>query len=113
MTSQVWNITYQLWMDMNEALHSNSRIHILSGLDRLKDSISSEYSMGLGFQPTLYRRYFTIPHPRILNKSPTYQKRWFLVIRSGREATSYLVYNDNWHTDKALRRLIGLLPNHT
>ena len=110
LTSQAWNITYQLWMNRNDALHDNNNIHILSGLDLLHTAIRQEFSAGLQNLPTVYRRYFTTPLPIILNKSVTYKKRWFLVVRSGRDANSTPDRNDIWYTDKAIRRWIGFSP---
>ena len=112
LASQAWNITYQLWVHRNEALHDSNTIHILSGLAQLHTSISFEYNTGVLHLPSVYRRYFSTPLPIILKKSVTYKKRWFLVIRSARESCGISTYDDIWHHDQASRRWIGLCPSH-
>ena len=108
---QCWNIIYQLWTNRNNILHNNSELQILHGLPLLKEAIASEYSAGISNLPSVYRRYFSIPIPLLLQKSNLYLKRWFLVIRSGRESLHPLQYNDIWWSNKALRKWIGLPPS--
>ena len=105
-STQLWNITYQLWMHRNDVLHASSRIHILSGLVHLQNSICSEFSTGLQHLPSTYSRYFSIPLPLLLKKIATCQKIWFLVIRSGREASDLSTSNDVWQTDQPFSRWI-------
>ena len=67
--------------------------------------------MGLCDLPHVYRRYFSMPLMVILSKRPPFLKRWFLVVRSGREALHPdHNYMDEWSTDAALRRWVGLTP---
>ena len=109
--AQLWNITYQLWCNRNDILHKTDCINQLSGLPLLRQSITSEHGLGLLDLPQEYRRYFSMPLLVILSKRPAFLKRWFLVIRSGREALHPdHHYTDEWSTDAALRRWIGLTP---
>ena len=107
---QVWNIVYQLWWHRNSALHKSDKIHLLSGKQLLKEAISTELVRGpLDLHP-VYRRYFTHPSVILLKKSTPYLKRWFLVVRSGREALDHGQYNNQWSRDNVLRRWVGLPP---
>ena len=108
--SQCWNITYQLWMNRNNTLHTNNHLPSLHGLPLLKLAIETEYTSGIQDLPHIYRRYFCIPLTILLKKPPTYLRRWFLVIRSGRESLHPDHYNDIWIHNAALRRWIGLSP---
>ena len=107
--AQAWNITFQLWDNRNNILHESDRIHHLHGFSSLRNAITTEYSIGILQLPPLYRRYFSLPLQQLLHKPATYLKRWFLVIRSGRESF-YHQYNDDWQSDPSLRRWIGLAP---
>ena len=82
----------------------------MSGLDQLKTSIIMEIEIGLATLPTVYSSYFKIPLARLLGKSPAYLKRWFLVIRSGREALAIGADMDTFSFDGTLRSWIGLSP---
>lgn len=108
--TQCWNILFHLWEDRNQAPHNTTQIHLLSGFSILKEAVHFEHSTGLSDLPSVYRRYFSIPLPILLTKSPAYLKRWFLVVRSGREALHPDIYQDIWSRDEVLRRWIGLLP---
>ena len=104
----LWNIVHQLWKHRNDALHNLESIHLLSGLEQLKNSITTEIEIGLATLPTVYSSYFRIPLARLLGKSPAYLKRWFLVIRSSREALSIRVDMDVFSFDGILRSWVGL-----
>ena len=108
--SQCWNIIYQLWMNRNHSLHKESQKQILHGLPLLKHAIELEYSTGIQSLPKVYRRYFCTPLPILLKKPSLYLKRWFLVIRSGRESLNPPYHNDIWRHNFSLRRWIGLPP---
>ena len=84
---QLWNIIHQLWLQRNEALHQEDSIYKLSRLQILMNSITNEYNYGLADLPSIYSSYFNTPLPIILKKSSKFLKRWFLLIRSAREAT--------------------------
>ena len=109
---QCWNIPYQLWHHRNNILHQHST-DLLHGLPILKVAIESEYEKGTQDLPTTYNRYFCTPLPILLNKSTTYLKRWFLVIRSGRESIQPIPIRDIWYNNQALRKWIGLPPTST
>ena len=87
-THQIWNLTFQIWGNRNKILHNNNNIDNLQGMDLLKSSITAEHSTGLDDLPTVYQRYFNIPIQQLLHKSTLYLKPWFLIIRSGRKASS-------------------------
>jgi len=105
---KLWNITHQLWLHRNKALHNTDKIHELSGLPQLKLSISSEYITGLQQLPSVYSSYFYTPLPALLQKSVIYLKRWFLIIRSAREASTIPTTIDDFSVTGPMRKWIGL-----
>ena len=91
---KLWNIVHQLWKHINDALHNSESMPLLSGLDQLKVSITTEIEVRLATLPTVCSLYFKISLARLLRKSPVYMKRWFLVIRSGRKSLAVRVDMD-------------------
>ena len=83
---KLWNIPHQLWLQRNEALHKKESIYKQSKLQILKTSITNEYNYGLANLPQIYSSYFNQPLRVLLKKSTHSLKRWFLIIRSAREA---------------------------
>jgi len=73
--------------------------------------ITSEYSRGLGSLHGVYAPYFRIPLADLLTRQISYQKQWFLLIRTGREADNP-TFADDVIGNPAFRRWIGLLPRH-
>ena len=94
---------HRLWTRRNDALHTSESINLLSGLDQLKNSITTEKEVVLATLPTVYSSYFSIPLARLLGKSPAYLKRCFLMIRSSRESLSIRVDMDVFSFDGILR----------
>ena len=106
--SKLWNVIHQPWMHRNEVLHETEAIDQLSGIEILKEAITYEYNTGLDSLPYVYTPYFTEPLPVILLKSTTYLKRWFLIIRSGREDSCSYPRLDKFYTETCLRSWVGL-----
>ena len=106
--SKLWNVIHQHWMHRNEVLHETEAIDQLSGIEILKEDITYEYNTGLDSLPYVYTPYFTEPLPVIMLKSTTYLKRWFLIIRSGREASCPYPRLDKFYTETCLRSWVGL-----
>ena len=101
---------HQLWKHRNDALHNSESINLLSGLDQRKTSITTEIEIRLDKLSMVYSLYFKIPLARLLGKLFAYLKRWFLMIRSDREALSIRVDMGVFSFDGVLRSLIGLFP---
>jgi len=108
LTPRLWNMIYQLWCHRNDILHETEAFDNLSGLDMLKLSIEREHQEGASDLPNVYLSYFTLPLPLLLLKPTQYLKRWFLVIRSGREASNIPEIIDEFSTDESLRNWVGL-----
>ena len=108
LTKKLWNITYQLWIHRNKALHDTDQIHILSGLPQLKTAITADYTAGFQDLPSVYSSYFYIPLPALLKKTTAHLKRWFLIIRSAREACTIPTTIDDFSVTGPLRTWIGL-----
>ena len=66
--------------------------------------------IGLATLPTVYSSYVKIPLAQLLGKSPMYLKRWFPVIRTGRENLSIRVDMDVFSFDGVLMSRIRLSP---
>ena len=58
----------------------------LSGVDGLKVGIIKECKKGIGELPSVKTSYFLPALAFILEKPTIYIRRWFLIIRSGRES---------------------------
>ena len=105
---KLWNITLQLWLHRNEALHKTDAINLLSGLVPLKKTIAAEYNLGPKDLPGVYSTYFHIPLQILLTKHAGYLKKWFLVIRSARETCSIATTLDEFSSNGPLRAWVGL-----
>jgi len=102
-----WNIICQLWMHRNAALHDTDTINQISGAEKLQVAIMVEHTIGLASLLRVYAHYFTISLQTLLLKPMLFQKQWFCVIHTGREAVRPHTV-DEFTTNTALRRWIGL-----
>jgi len=93
----------------NTALHDTDAINQISGAEKLQVAIMAEHTIGLASLHQVYARYFTISLQTLLLKPILFQKQWFRVIRTGREAVRPHTV-DEFTTNTALRRWIGLPP---
>ena len=107
---KLWNIIHQLWLQRNEYLHTSESLHHMTRLNLLKASITDEYNLGVHDLPLNYSTYFHLPLPTLLKKSPSYLKRWFLIIRSGRESLPPSLPPDVFSTNGPMRKWIKLAP---
>ena len=105
---KLWKFLHQLWTQRNEALHHNQSLYHMTNLHLLKQSITTEYNIGLDSLPPIYSSYFHLPLPNLLQKSSSYLKRWFLVIRSGRESDLSFSSPDIFSINGPLRSWIRL-----
>lgn len=108
LTIKLWDLTFALWKHRNASLHDTDAIDHLSGLDALKDAISTEHSLGQADLPMPYSPFFYLPLPSLLRKSTSYLKRWFMTVRSGREHFQPLQTFDDFSTNVQLRTWVGL-----
>ena len=106
--SRLWTIIQSHWNHRNATLHETETLARLSGLEELKSAVCKEYDLGLGDLPSVYTSYFLPPLAFILQKPTAYIKRWFLLIRSGRESCSIDFDIDIFSTDSSLRSWVGL-----
>ena len=107
---KLWFLLHEIWNHRNNNPHQTNSIHRMTKLVLLKDSISTEYSIGLGHLPQNFSSYFHLPLPLLLKRSTTYLKRWFLVIRSGRECHHTSSSSDIFSINGPLRRWVKLKP---
>jgi hypothetical protein len=106
-----WKILHLIWMHRNAALHESEARHNNRGATHLPSVITSEHSRGLDSLHRVYATYFRIPLADLLNRQISYQKQWFLLIRTGREAVDP-TFTEDVIGNPAFRRWIGLLPRH-
>ena len=108
--TKLWNIIYHHWIHRNNLLHKSNAYDILSGREHLEEAVFVEYSAGLDNLPYIYAPYFLTTLEDLFAKDAKHIKQWFLVIRSGREASGTVIYTDKCSTDPSFRNWIGLNP---
>ena len=111
LTKKMWKLLHAIWKHRCDKLYKNDEHARLSGLAPLKVAISREYAMGLGELPSLYSSFFHTTLPRLLRRGVKYLKRWFLVVRTAREANTLIRDLDDFSFDRPLRKWIGLIDN--
>ena len=105
---KLWSFIHQLWIHRNSVLHNTPSIDVISGKEHLIASITSEHEMGIDNLPYVYASYFLLPLQILLSKPVKFQKQWFLIVRSGREASTINPPADQFSNDPSLRRWVGL-----
>ena len=107
---QLWSFLHAIWVFRNECLHQNDSVHKLTRSILLKQAITSEYNCGICRLPPTYSSYFHLPLQQLLRKNISYLKRWFLIIRSGREGHKASVCQDIFSSNEPLRQWVKLKP---
>ena len=97
LVSKLWNIIFQLWTNRYNHLHETEAVDKNSGKDQLRLALIQEHSICIKDLPSVYKPYFS-SLSLLVDKHIKYQKPWFLVIRSGREACSSFTHYDNFST---------------
>jgi hypothetical protein len=59
LTSKLWNIIFQIWMNRNNSLHETEFIEQVSGTDQLNTAIILEHAIGIQHLPHVYLSYFS------------------------------------------------------
>ena len=83
------NVIFKMWDEQNKQLNNTDTIHDLSGKPALIQSITQEYSLGLGGKLGVLYEIRVISRSHILDKSLLYQKIWLCNIWQGCQ-----MYND-------------------
>lgn len=52
--AQLWNLAHSIWIHRNYTLHDSSRIHMVHGLEKLREAVSEEFHLGRGNLPFPY-----------------------------------------------------------
>jgi hypothetical protein len=105
---KLWDILHNIWKFRNDALHQETTLSQLSGIEHLKQAIAQEHSTGVDSLPQVYRIYFSQTVDHLLNKPIAHLKQWFLVVRSGRECYGQHIFLDDFYTNPVLRTWVGL-----
>ena len=108
--TKLWDIIHKIWCHRNSILHETTAIHNICGLQTLIPCIEKEYILGHTELPHTYSSYFHKPLTLILAKPVPYLKKWFLIIRTAREAYDPQHDQDQFSSDSQLRKWIGLSP---
>ena len=111
LTKNMWNLLHAIWKHRCNKLYENDEQARLSGLAPLKVAIAKEHRMGLGEMPSLYSSFFHTPLSRLMRRGVKHLKRWFLVVRTAREANNLVRDLDDFSFDGPLRKWIGLIDN--
>ena len=85
-TQKLWQIPHKLWKHRCNHLFENDIVEDLSGLPQLKQAIVTDYRSGRGDLPQVYSSFFHLPLHALLTKNIAHLKRWFLIVRTAREA---------------------------
>ena len=85
---------------------------MLSGQNKLRSSIATDYELGIDDLPPVYSKYFHISLRFLLKKKIGYLKRWFRLIRSAREGISDNCPTDEFSENGSLRTWVGLIKKH-
>ena len=107
---KLWGFLHAIWTFRNECLHESESIHKMTRSILLQQAITSEYNIGLGSLPPNFSSYFHLPLQQLLKKNIAYRKRWFLIIRSGREGHNANTYHDIFFSNGPLRQWVKLKP---
>ena len=110
-TQKLWQMIHTLWKHRCNILFKNNRVDSLSGLTQLRTTITKEYGLGQANLPHVYSSFFHIPLDSLLKKQVHHLKRWFLIVRSAREAHTLIRDIDDFSFDEPLRSWIGLIDN--
>ena len=104
-----WKILHLIWMHRNSALHESEAHQNNRGAIHLPLVITFEHARGLDTLHRVYAPYFRIPLTDLLTRQTSYQKQWFLLIRTAREAVD-LTFSVAVIGNPSFRKWIGLLP---
>ena len=107
LSTQLWNIIYDMWDHRNQVLHQKKEIESLSGQDIINAAIKEELRKGLGTLDPMYYSYFNINTKHIANMKSVEARNWLVLIRRAREAKGF-TYHDRIAESKALQKWIGL-----
>jgi len=99
-------------MHRNAALHESKAHHNNRGATNFPLVITSEHARrGLDSLHRVYAPYFRIPKADLFTRQISYQKQWFLLIRTARETVDH-TFTVAVIGNPSFRRWIGLLPRH-
>ena len=79
----------------------------MNGLDKVKQAIATERSLGLGTLDPSFAPYLQLPSTAFDNMKSIGLRRWLSLIRQAREEKGY-TYTDEFATSIPLRAWVGL-----
>ena len=106
--TRMWPIIQTHWIHRNQCIYETESLSRLSEEMELLLSVGTEYALVLGELSSVYTSYFLLPLAFILDKPTAYIRRWFLIVRSGRELFTIDNDIDIFLTDSTLRAWVGL-----
>ena len=107
LSKQIWKLIFAMWDHQNSILFTKNKVDELSGLDKLKQAIIREKSLGIGDMHPSLLPYLNLPQSSFSRMKPIDLQRWFFLIRQAREEKGY-EYDDDFAKSKSLRNWVGL-----
>lgn len=110
--TQLWDLNFHIWTSRNTQLHSNSSfLNQLHGQGIIDIAIEQEFSQGQGCLPHTFSPFFSQNSLEQLKTSMLESKlKWFRTICTAREDNGSDILEDEFTTNMALRRWVGLRP---
>ena len=106
---KLWNISWDLWQDRNDILHSTPREAILSGMASLDKAILEEIQLGKEGLPKKVQDIFPNESEVLLESTLIQKKSWFVLVRAARElAHDNRIQNEFTNPGSNLRKWVGL-----
>ena len=107
LSKQVWKLVFRMWDHRNSVLFNTTAIDRMNGLDKVKQAIAKERSLGLGTLDPSFAPYLQLPTTAFDNMKSIGLRRWLSLIRQAREEKGY-TYTDEFATSIPLRAWVGL-----
>ena len=114
LTRQLWNMLLMVWLHRNRALHDGDKAQKDSnGWPLLEHAVNIECSRGLDALPTHFSIFFKEDPDSILARPLDKVKRWYTIVKGGREMTG-TDWPNIFSCNGAERKWVGLYPiKHT
>ena len=110
LTRQLWNMLLQLWLHRNRALHDRDIAQKdLNGWPLLEHAVNIECTRGLDSLPEHFSIFFKEEPDIILARPLDKVKRWYSIVKGGREMTG-TDWPNIFSCNSAERKWVGLYP---
>ena len=106
----LWSLTHTIWEIRNHQLHETDKINDLQGISQVKQSIQSEFNLGLQFLPASeFSIYFSTNVNIVMQRPIDNLRQWLLNIRLGRSIHGGInTIHDAFSVNSPFRSWLGL-----